>query len=123
MKTFKKKWNYVSIEDAGCVVSKQAKCFYTAFKNMLKRELTNKGYNLVNFTLGHYYVSGFLEKNGEFIYVYYDIPRYGEKIKFSEHSYSTGVLYRRAKDAKDFRGEQNHFCSLEELPDSILSFR
>lgn len=39
MKTFKKNWNNRIVKDDGCYMSKEAKSFVTAMKNMLKREL------------------------------------------------------------------------------------
>lgn len=38
MKTFKKNWNNRIVKDDGCYMSKEAKSFVTAMKNMLKRE-------------------------------------------------------------------------------------
>ena len=58
MKTFKK-WNGKAIEDTGAYMSKEAISFCTAFKNMLKREGKKYGFEPVNVTKGHYFVSGF----------------------------------------------------------------
>lgn len=112
MNNFRKKWN-------GKIVKNDitAKSFVTAFKNMLKRELNPYGIN-VSLKSGFYYCSGFLEKNGKYIYISYNIPRYGESIDFNT-SGILGVLYRTAKNNKDYTGGYNYFSSMYELPKNI----
>lgn len=119
MKTFRSKWNYNRVEDGGCYMSKSATSFVTGFRNMLKRELTPHDINVCSFTAGHYFCSGFVEKDGKYVYISYDIPRYGEKIDFSQQGVN-GVLYRTAKSERDFHGGPNNFCSIEQLPKAIV---
>lgn len=61
MEKFKKNWNHRAVEDHGCYMSKEAKSFVTAFRNMLKRELGPAGFNVVNIKAGHYDLDGFIE--------------------------------------------------------------
>lgn len=100
MKTFKKNWNNRIVEDDGCYMSKEAKSFVTAMKNMLKRELTPYGINVLSLKPNHYDCSGFLEKDGYYVYISYSILRYGDRINFSASGAGNGVLYREAKKRK-----------------------
>lgn len=118
MKTFRK-WNEKAVKDDITVMSKEAKSFVTAFKNYLKRNLP-AGYEVESLSAGHYYCSGFVKKEDKYIYLSYDIPRYGEAINF-ETSGVNGVLYRTAKNNKDFTGGGNHFCSINNVIESIIS--
>lgn len=119
MKTFLKKWNGRSIEDDGCVMSKEAKSFVTAFRNMLKRELGDD--YTVDIHAGHYDLSGFIEHDSMYEYVSYSIPRYGYAVNADDHSAMLGCLFRCAKGPKDYTGGHNNFCSIRQLPDSIRS--
>ena len=63
MKTFKKKWDRVAVEDDGTCMSKEAKSFVTAFRNMLKRELADLN-PTITIKPGHYYLFGMVEVGG-----------------------------------------------------------
>lgn len=119
MNTFKKKWNGKSVEDWGAYMSKEGKSFVTAFKNMLKRELSADGIEVVDFHAGHYDLSGFCKKGDRYIYVSYSIPRGGMPIRFDNSSCMNGVLYRTAKDNKDWHGGHNNFSDINNLPEAI----
>lgn len=103
-------------------MSKEAKSFVTAMRNMLKRELAPYDINVLSLKPNHYDCSGFLEKNGYYVYISYSIPRYGDRINFSASGAGNGVLYREAKNEKDFTGGHNHFCALEDLPNFLHQF-
>lgn len=121
MKVFMKKWNNKVIEDSGAFMSSEATSFCTAFKNMLKRELTPYCIEIVNFSHRHYYLSGFLRKDDVFIYINFNIPRGNHHtVDFQSKCFSDKVLYRYAKDDQDYYGEHNRFTSIEELPEMLL---
>ena len=121
MKTFRKKWTHVAVEDCGMYMSKKAKSFVTAFKNMLKRELKDMGIEIVNITPNHYDLSGMIKIDGKYLYISYSIPRWGKKIDFddSRNLACSGVLYRPAKSEQDWYGGHNRFCTISELPQVI----
>ena len=121
MKNFKVKWNGKSVADEGCYMSKEAKSFVTAFKNMLKRELTPHGIEVLSLKPNHYDCSGFVKMGSNYVYISYSIPRYGEKINFNKSGILTDVLYRTAKNEKDYRGGHNNFSNIESLPSAIIS--
>lgn len=119
MNTFEKKWNHVAVEDCGSYMSKEAKSFVTAFKNMLKRELKDMGIEVVNIKPNHYDLSGMIKINEKYLYINYNIPRWGEPIDFDQSGAVNGVLYRPAKHETDWHGGRNRFCSIRNLPASV----
>jgi len=119
MKTFKK-WDKKHMEDCGCYMSDEAKSFYRAFKNYIKRSFPNA--DLVGFKPNHYDASGFIIQDGNCIYVSHSLNRGyngGCEADFSDSSCSGGVLYRTAKSTKDYTGGHNHFCSINNMTDAI----
>ena len=116
MNTFKK-WNKKHIEDWGCVCSDDAKSFYRAFKNYIKRIVPDA--ELIGFKANHYDTFGMIKKNGRFLEIIHSIDRYRGYVDFDETGAMNGVLYRTAKDEKDYTGGPNHFCSINELADRI----
>lgn len=122
MKTFRKTWNKRKIEDDITINSKEAISFCRAFRNMLKRELTPYNIEVVNFSIGHYYLYGFAKKDNDYVYYSYNIPRkYEGVIDFDKHFYAGPVLYRTAKNEVDYYGGSNNFCSIADLPKNIIT--
>ena len=116
MKTFKK-WDKKSIEDWGSVMSDDAKAFYRAFKNYLKREFPDA--ELIGFKPNHYDFSGFICQDGKYIYISHDIDRGRGYVDFNDHDAMNGVLYRTAEGPRDYRGDHNNFCSIKDLGNAV----
>ena len=74
-----------------CGKSKQCSQFGMDLKKALKNDLGTE-YD-VEISIGHFYISGFVNKVGTDKYVY----------------------FRSAENNKDYRGGSNHFCNLYEL--------
>ena len=116
---FKKKWNGKSVEDSGCYISEEAKLFARNLRATIKEIANKNGFNLVEWNVGHYYISGFLEKDGKYIYFIRDIERYGKTINIENSGFMNGFLVRIAKYFKDYTGGHNHFCGLSGFGDLI----
>lgn len=119
MHTFEKSWSGKRVADTGAYMSKEATSFVRAFRNMLKRQLEPEGIE-VELKPNHYDCSGFLRKDDKYIYISYSIPRGGYPIDFDACDAMNGVLYRTAKNERDFRGGNNHFSSLNRIARDIL---
>lgn len=117
MKTFKK-WNMVKIEDWGGYMSDDAKKFYRAFKNYLKRAFPDA--EVIGFKPNHYDASGFVRFDDKYIYISHSIDRYRCCVDFNDASYLNGVLYRTAKNDKDYHGGHNNFCSINNLQKFVM---
>lgn len=116
MKTFKK-WDGKFIQDNITECSKEYKEFCTEFKNYLKRTFPEA--EVIGFKANHYDTSGFLRFGERYIYISSSMNRYRGYYIFSENNAMNGVLYRTAKDPKDFRGGMNHFTSFNDLEKDI----
>ncbi len=68
------------------------------------------------FSVGHYYVSGFVSKNGSFVYFSVSDVRY-----FPGDWYNH-MLVRSAKDVKDYTGGPNGYTSLENFKEETKRF-
>jgi hypothetical protein len=115
---FISKWNSKHLQDDGGYVSKEYNTFQNAFKHEMSKIAENIGATLVSFSKGHYDVSGFIERNGKYVYFEYDSSLCGDratpKLKDSDAMYC-----RTAENAKDYRGGYNNFTSFEDCESVI----
>ena len=93
--------------------SKQCSQFGNDLKKALKNDL-GADYN-VEINIGHFYISGFVNKIGTDKYVYFRV----EDLRDSDNGFDD-VLYRSAENNKDYRGGTNKFCNLFELDKKIV---
>lgn len=116
--TFIKKWNNKYLQDAGSYVSKEYNTFQNAFKREMNKIAKNIGATLVSFSKGHYDVSGFIERNGKYVYFYYDSVLCGNRAtpKLKER---IAMYCRTAENAKDYRGGDNNLTSFEDCESVI----
>lgn len=89
--------------------TKQFNSFSRNFKTYLKKELP-EDIKIINFTKGHFNISIFVknETSGKFAYISVWDVRLGK-------CWSKNILYRTAKDEKDFTGGSNRYSKLEDL--------
>lgn len=80
------------------------KSFATSFKNDFKKELKSVGATDIKFSVGHFYISGFYTLEGQAYYFSISDVRF-----FPEER----LLYRTAKDYKDFSGGTNRYVKIE----------
>ena len=85
--------------EQGSTNSKEFKQFAKDFKNAFKSELQKIGADIATFNTGHFYLSGFFKK-GEKIYY------------FSWNNGDNQILYRTAKDLKDYTGGCNQYVKI-----------
>lgn len=117
MQTFRR-WNKKPIEDDGMYMSKEAKSFFRAFKNFVGRCFPDA--ELIGFEPNHYDTSGFIKKDGKYIYVSYNLNRGNQcRPDFSASDAMNGVLYRTANGPEDYRGGSNHFTSIDNFKRNV----
>ena len=88
------------------------KQFARDLRKELKRQLGKIDCQIVKYSVNHFEVSGFVEKDGKFVYFRVGDVRY----KFNWHA---DVLIRTAESTTDFRGGRNQRTSLESFGESI----
>ncbi|MDO4952253.1 MAG: hypothetical protein Q4E34_00320 [Synergistaceae bacterium] len=107
------------LEDAGAYMSKDATRFFRAMRSALKKRFEELGINLVEFSIGHYDMSSFVEKNGKYVYISYSVQRGGMPINLDGIGLYEKFLYRTAKGVNDYIGGRNNYCSWEEIVDRV----
>ena len=106
-----KKWLDVEFESA-CYKTQQFRSFATQFRNAIKKALPENA-KTVKLNTGHFYVSGFIEREGKFVYFSVSDVRY-----FANEWYNH-ILIRTAKSERDFTGGFNEYTTLEKFGSNV----
>lgn len=115
---FAKQYEGKVLEDNGSVLSKDFKKFAKSFQSMLKDEAATDGWEINTYNVGHYYVSGYLHKDGRYLYFSYAPARLMPLNLVSARALHS-VLIRSARDTKDYVGGRNHFCAVKDIASLI----
>ena len=93
--------------------TKEFTSFATKFKNVIKSilEETNPNFILDNFSVGHFYVAGFIKNQENNKFVYFSI--FDVRCHNVRHDVLDRILVRIAQHNKDFTGGTNNFVELE----------
>ena len=114
-KDFIKTWNGRRLEDWGSTVSKEYKQFQQAMKREVARLAEAEGAKLASYNSGHYYQSGFVERDGLYVYFCY------EAIDRCHVQLTDGFVFymRTASGPKDYRGGSNCNVSFSEFTETM----
>jgi hypothetical protein len=97
---------------SGC--TPEFKKFYSTFKKEFAKELKSIGAENIVFSRGHFYISGFFTINDQpYYFSISDVRGMDYSIKYNPDSCTSKLLYRTAKDYKDYLGGSNHFVKIE----------
>ena len=121
MNEFFNKWHNKQMTDDGCIVSRGFRAFQTAFEKEIKRICNEIGAELVAYNKGHYDMSGFICRNGKYVYFCYSNYRNRSKADLTSN---TAFYCRTAADAKDYRGGINNtipFTQAKQTFDRLLN--
>lgn len=103
-----KTWEFTS----GGTTGEDFKVFAETYKNEIKKRLP-KGVIFANYSTGHYFVSGFLEKNGK--YVYFSVS----DVRHFPGEWFNNILIRTAQHISDYTGGSNGLTTLDDFSDSV----
>lgn len=109
--SFVRKYNGRTLEDDGAYNSSEFVQFAKDLKATIREVCKDNNAKLTNFSVGHYDVSGFIIKDGKYVYFSYSEPR-GCAIDFNKSDYANAFLIRTAEHNRDYRGGGNHFCNI-----------
>lgn len=115
---FAKQYQGKTLQDDGSVLSTDFKKFAKSFQSLLKDEAKPQGWEIHTYNVNHYYVSGYLHKEGNYIYFSYS-PARMMPLNFDSPRALHSVMLRYAKDPQDYIGGRNHFCAVKDLADTI----
>jgi len=94
--------------ESSSVKTEEFKSFARAFKGDIK-ELIQSDFELVSFSVGHFYISGFLKFNLNGKYIYFSIS----DVRHFPNQWRTNILVRTAEHEKDYTGGSNNYTTLE----------
>jgi len=118
MEKFVKKYDEKSIQDDINYNSKEFFAMAKAFRKMLER--TFPEYAIAKFCVGHYYISGFLQRNGNYIYFSWNVPRHNRPIQLKNPIYlEDKLLFRTANSDNDYCGSCNNYTSVADMKKAI----
>lgn len=87
--------------------------FYRTFKKEFTCELQSIGATNIEFHRGHFYVSGFFTVDGQAYYFSLsDVRGMDYSIKNHPDSCMSKLLYRTARDYKDYTGGKNRYATI-----------
>lgn len=106
-----KKWRNYKFESS-CYITKEFLSFSRAFKKYITKGLDVDS-ELIGWSIGHFYVSGFIKKENNYVYFSTFDVRYFD--------WYDKILVRTAKHEKDYIGGQNNYTNMENFHRSIQS--
>lgn len=109
--SFTKKYQGRILEDAGAYKSQEFIQFAKDMKSTIREICKENDAELVQWSVGHYDVNGFILRNGKYVYFSYSEPRYME-IDLNRSDPMLGILIRTTKHEKDYTGGPNNFCNI-----------
>ena len=110
---FIKKWAGRELENS-CCVTEELKEFYKDFRTFLKNTLKNTNCELVSYTKGHFFVSGFVTNKTTQKIAYFNLS----DLRF--FNWSKQILYRTAEHVKDYTGGNNRYTTIENLATELV---
>ena len=116
LNNFYKKNVHAVFEDS-CYLTPEFASFARSLKMALNKDCKSCGLELITFLCGHFYVSAFLRNSVTGKIVYIDMGDVRAQIcgKWSLDN----VLYRSARDEKDYTGGHNMFAPLPQLLERV----
>jgi hypothetical protein len=89
--------------DSSSTKTEEFIAFTKEFKKDFKKEMQNIGVTDITFSVGHFYISGFFTLNEKTYYFSINDVRCPQE----------NMLYRTAKDKKDYKGGSNMYVKIE----------
>jgi len=103
-----KNWRFSSRTTTG----KDFKRFCRVYKKFIKENLPENA-ELIDFRKGHYILSGFIEKDDNF--VYFSVS----DVRYFQNEWAESILVRTAESEKDYSGGSNHSVGLEHFGEKV----
>lgn len=114
-KDFIKTWDGKRLEDWGSSVSKEYKSFQQAMRREVKRLAEDAGATLVSYNSGHYDQSGFVERDGMYVYFSYsNLDRCRVQL-----TGGFAFFMRTASGPKDYHGGTNNNVNFSQFSETM----
>ena len=89
---------------------------FRVFTRLFKKQVGGSlpaGARIVNFSRGHYYISGFIERDGRFVYFSMS------DVRHFPGGWHDNILIRTAKSDKDYTGGSNCYTTLDNFQRNV----
>lgn len=96
---------------SGGVIGSDFKSFSTKLRNYIKAVCDENNLEMISYNRNHYEASGFLKHTETGQYIYWSIS----DVRFWQDEWFNSILIRLADHEKDYRGKENHKCSLADI--------
>lgn len=107
---------YINYEfSTGCYTGNDYISFQTKYINYLKTICKSNNWKLIKVNKNHYCFSAFIKGGTENKYVYISIS----DVRYFNNDWYNHILIRTAKNEVDYRGDFNHYTTLEKLEGKI----
>lgn len=106
-------WLHVEFESS-CYKTEEFKAFSRLFRSELKK-LLPEGYTLIGFSIGHFYISGFVYNESTKKYAYFSIA----DVRFFRNEWYYHMLVRTARSDRDFIGGANQYTTFYDAADAF----
>lgn len=101
--------------ESSCNTTPEFAQFYRTFKSELTKELQTIGATAIEFSRGHFYVSGFFMIGIQAWYFSLsDVRGMDYGLMYNPNSCMNKLLYRTANNYKDYTGGQNRYATIKE---------
>lgn len=115
---FAKQYKGRNLEDNGAVLSKDFRKFAKSFQSLMKDNAATHNWEVHSCNVGHYDISGYLHKDGHYIYFSY-APARRMPLNLESANVHHSIMMRMARNPQDYIGGHNHFCSVKDIPNVI----
>ena len=95
------------------MIGEDFRVFARLFCKGITRQLP-KRIRLVECSANHYYVSGFIERDGRYVYFC------TSDVRYFPGNWHNNILIRTAKSDKDYTGGRNCYTTLEKFGEEVL---
>jgi len=100
--------------ESSCYTTDEFKAFAKDYKKAIKKALPPT-FELVDYSRGHFYISGFVKCKVNNRFVYFSIS----DVRHFKNEWFNNVLIRTAKDIKDYTGGSNCYTTLKKFGDRV----
>jgi hypothetical protein len=122
MRKFLHQWGSQHINPVDIGNSRDARYFYADLFNAITMALHPYGIKIARFNPNRRFCGMHMEKDGQYLYTVYPMPKSGHPVDFLLSDIQNGVTYRPVDNLTACNGNPVESCSLWDLPKTVVRF-
>ncbi len=103
-------WKSNSFESS-CYKTPEFMAFVRMFRQHIKKQAKENGLDVISFSTGHFYCSGFFKNKNTGKFAYFSIS----DVRYFQDSWIDDVLLRTAEHEKDYAGGRNQSVNIQDI--------